>query len=384
MQKTVFGVVAAAALAGVLASGTPVAVRAADDGQRLLTIDHFVKSPSKVSTLAGQLSQIYVRERVMAGVALRGPLAADRVVIFIHGAGTPAEVAFDVPHSDYSWMAYLANAGFDTFSLDVTGYGRSTRPAPMGDPCNLSAEQQAQFIPRLLAAPCQPSHPKSLTTIATDWDDIDAVVDYVRALRRVDKVSLVAWSLGGPRSGGYTSQHLDKVSKLVLLAPVYNANAPSAPPADSGRAVPMNTQSHADFTANWDRQVGCPDQYDPAVARTVWDEMLASDSVGSTWGTGVRRAPNTPTWGWNQAAAAKITQPVLLVAGVHDRQVRPESVRALLPDLGSKEKVFVDLGCSSHNAMWERNHLLLFKASLDWLTSTTVNGAKDGVLKIGY
>ena len=99
--------------------------------------------------------------------------------------------------------------------------------------------------------------------------------------------SLVA-SLGGPRSGGYTSQHLDKVNKLVLLAPVYNATASATPPAESGRAVPMNTQSHADFTANWDRQVGCPDQYDPAVARTVWEEMLASDSVGSTWGTGVR------------------------------------------------------------------------------------------------
>ena len=39
-------------------------------------------------------------------------------------------------------MAYLADAGFDVFSMDTTGYGRSTRPAPMNDPCNLSAEQQ--------------------------------------------------------------------------------------------------------------------------------------------------------------------------------------------------------------------------------------------------
>ena len=34
-----------------------------------------------------------------------------------------------------------------------------------------------------------------------------------------------------------------------------------------------------------------------------------------------------------------------------------------------KEKVFIDLGCSSHNAMWEKNHLLLFRASLEWLTA---------------
>ena len=36
--------------------------------------------------------------------------AADNVVLFVHGAGTPAEVSFDVPYKDYSWMAYLAHA----------------------------------------------------------------------------------------------------------------------------------------------------------------------------------------------------------------------------------------------------------------------------------
>ena len=68
-------------------------------------------------------------------------------MLFVHGAGTPAEVAFDVPYQDYSWMAYLARAGFDVFSMDMTGYGRSTRPAAMNDPCNLSREQQALFVP---------------------------------------------------------------------------------------------------------------------------------------------------------------------------------------------------------------------------------------------
>jgi hypothetical protein len=34
--------------------------------------------------------------------------------------------------------------------------------------------------------------------------------------------------------------------------------------------------------------------------------------------------------------------------------------------------------------MWERNHLLLFRASLEWLTQGTVNGTKSGMLKLGY
>jgi hypothetical protein len=57
-------------------------------------------------------------------------------------------------------------------------------------------------------------------------------------------------------------------------------------------------------------------------------------------------------------------------------------VRDLFADLGAAQKVFVDLACSSHNAAWERNHLRLFEASLEWLTSSTVNGAKQGVVRL--
>src|SRR6516162_125496 len=91
---------------------------AADDGRRLLTIDHYVRVQSTAPAIAGQPAQIYVRERVQAGTALRanGSLG-DRVVLFVHGAGTPSEVSFDVPYQDYSWMAYLANAGFDVFGM---------------------------------------------------------------------------------------------------------------------------------------------------------------------------------------------------------------------------------------------------------------------------
>ena len=47
-------------------------------------------------------------------------------------------------------------------------------------------------------------------------------------------------------------------------------------------------------------------------------------------------------------------------------------------------KVFIDLACSSHNAMWEKNHLLLFSASLEWLTKGTVQGKQEGMLRLGY
>jgi pimeloyl-ACP methyl ester carboxylesterase len=269
--------------------------------------------------------------------------------------------------------------------MDMTGYGRSTRPAPMNDPCNVSSQQQAGFIPALIPAPCSASYPHPLTTIASDWNDLGAVIGYLRSLRHVEKVSLLAWSLGGPRAGGYTALHPEQVSQLVLLAPAYNRASSGGPPAQlPADGTTMTTQSHDEFTANWARQTGCSDQVDPAASDAVWDQMLASDPVGATWGTGVRRAPQVTAWGWNGAVVAKSKTPTLMVTGQYDRQVPPDRVRDLYADLGAERKVFVDLACSSHNAMWEKNHLLLFKASAEWLTKGTVNGLEQGMLKLGY
>lgn len=352
----------------------------ADDSARLLRIDRYVRVTSAAPAIQGKTAQIYVREVVQAGVALRGGSGADRVVLFVHGAGTPAEVAFDVPYQDYSWMAFLAAAGFDVFAMDMTGYGRSTRPEPMNDPCNLTREQQTQFIPTLLPAPCSFAA-QPVTTPESDWHDIGAVVDHLRKLRQVERVSLVGWSLGGPRAGGYASQNPAKVSRLVLLSPAYRRTAPAR--EEAGRA-PMNTQSRADFDANWDRQLGCPDQFDPRARNAVWSEMLAADPVGASWGPGVRRAPNVGFSGWDASVTGKMQIPVLLIAPAQDKQVLPKNVGELMADYGAKEKVLLDLACTSHNALWEKNHTLLFQASLDWLVKGSVNGVREGTVKLGY
>src|SRR5713226_7021220 len=139
-------------VAASLLAFTIAAPAAAEDYDHVLRLDHYVGVRSTVPAIAGQTTPIFVREVVRAASALRDRNIASRVVLFIHGAGTPAEVAFDVPYQDYSWMAYLAQAGFDAFAMDTTGYGRSVRPAAMTDPCNLAKERQAPFV----SAPCAP------------------------------------------------------------------------------------------------------------------------------------------------------------------------------------------------------------------------------------
>ena len=290
MSKSVDCGRACAAVVCLLGAAAPASH--GEQSQEILTIDHYVANESRMPAIEGQVVQLYARERAKPATVQRRAALADRVVLFVHGAGTPAEVAFDLPYEGYSWMAYLARAGFDVFSVDMTGYGRSTRPAPMNDPCNLAENQRSLFV----GTPCTPSYPYALTNIGSDWNDVGAAVDYIRLLRRVDRVSLVAWSLGGPRAGGYAAQNPSKVNRLVILAPAYNPKSASEAPKLPAAGTTFNTQSRADFDANWERQVGCPDQYDRAVSDAVWSAMIDSDTVGATWGPGVRRAPQKCRW----------------------------------------------------------------------------------------
>ena len=225
-----------------------------------------------------------------------------------------------------------------------------------------------------------------MTTIASDWDDIDAVVDYIRKLRGVERVSLVGWSLGGPRAGGYAAQPPDKVGKLVLLAPAYNRD--DAPPIRRkpcpAAGAAFNTQSHADF----DGQLESPSRLPRAVRAGRERLGLGRDAcIGpGRRDLGPRRAPRAEHdgVGLDAGRGAARRDADALVTGVHDKQVAPERVRELYEDLGAQQKVLVDSRCSSHNAMWERNHLMLFRASLEWLTAGTVEGMQTGVVRLGY
>ena len=221
--------------------------------------------------------------------------------------------------------------------------------------------------------------------------NINCLFDGTATLRRASSQSLAVLGLLllSCTANAQTVLPTDAAPKCIVEPDEFAKWFKSGSVASNGRVLPadgvaMNTQSRAEFDANWDRQVGCPDQYDPAASQSVWSNMILSDPVGATWGTGVRRAPQTTSWGWTHDVVAKTTIPTLMISGAHDKQVATERVRELYADLGSPQKVFIDLACSSHNAMWERNHLLLFKASLDWLRDGKVNGTSQGIVKLGY
>jgi pimeloyl-ACP methyl ester carboxylesterase len=371
-----------ALVAGVCIAFLTACATAPEGSGGLARTDHYVTLKSSAPGMAGGETRVYVRE-IAAAAGSRIP-QADRVVLFVHGGAFPGSTVFDLPHADYSWMRYFANAGYDTFAMDFTGFGASTRPAAMADPCNIAPQAQAQFVPVLIPKPCPPSHPGPITTMESEWEEMDAVIEHLRKLRGVDKVSIVAWSRGGPRTSGYLTRHPQKISRVFALAPDYNRQWPtqgSLKPLPGG-SLQAGTQKG--FNDNWNTQLGCEGQADATAREVVWKDSVSTDTVGAGWGPGVRRQLPRLGYGVNPEVAKQVRVPWAMATGPFDKIVPPAAVRAFYEDLASSEKVLIDLGCSSHFAMWEKNRALLFKASLDWIREGKVDGMSRGEMKLGY
>jgi pimeloyl-ACP methyl ester carboxylesterase len=293
-------------------------------------------------------------------------------------------------------MTYLANAGFDVFVMELQGYGFSTRPEVMEDPCNATTTAQAKLLtPNPLKLPCPviPSvypYPFLLTNNQSEWDQIDSVVDHILTTRHRERVSLVGWSYGGPRAGGYASKHPEKVERLFLYAPWYLRGDPDSLPVPQP-GNPLTVSQVSAFFARWDTQVKCPDQFDAGVRTQLTASLLNFDPLAATWGTqatgALWRSPNfvqdsLHEFGWNSAAAARVHMPILLIRGDNDAQVPLPLVKDLYRDVSSDSKVFVHVACGAHQLVWDRQHTRLFDASVQWLKDGRYNGERNGCFAV--
>lgn len=389
MNKRIHYAFLALALAGAGAACTTApAATGTTAAAEFVAIDRFVPHVSTVPANAGTRVGIFTHEKRTADLEAAiaaGTSLEDRVVLFVHGGSVPSVPDYDLQYRDYSWMEYLAAEGFDTFSMDQTGYGLSPRPM-MDDPCNMDEENRAILTPNPLAGPCQPSYNAGLATTQSDWDEIDTVVDYIRELRGVDKVNLIGWSGGGPRAGGYAARHPEKTLKVVLFAPGYNADSPSEPPAEVPPGVPMRLQTKDTLeNGRWRSTVACENQIDPGIQEVIWRTIMGYDSYGSVWGPahGVMRVrTGRGSWGWNSEYAAKVTVPTLILVGEQD-SLLPAGER-LHGDLTGTNSVFVKMACATHFAVWETTqYKFIHEASLEWLTSGTFRGQTEGSFSVG-
>ena len=138
---------------------------------------------------------IHVRNKRPADLATFRP---GNVILFVHGATTPPEAGFDLSLEGVSWMEWMARQGNDVYFVSVRGYGRSTRPKEMDQPA-------------LANAP--------VVRLPNATSDVDTAVDFIRARRGLQTISLLGHSWGTTIMAAYTAQNNAKVHRLVLYAP---------------------------------------------------------------------------------------------------------------------------------------------------------------------
>lgn len=297
---------------------------------------------------------LYVRNKRPAGMTSTTPA---KTVVFVHGATYPAETAFDLALDGQSWMDYIARRGYDVWLLDVRGYGRSTRPPEMAQ-----------------AADANPP----IVTGAVAQRDLDAVIDFIRKTRGIDKVTLLGWSWGTTLMATYTTRHPGKVERLALYAPQFvrdhaRSGAPPAAPKTAYRVV-----NRAQAKDRWLNGVpaAAKDGLIPAGWFEAWaDATFATDPAG---GGQTLRAPNgilldssNSYWvGKPYYDPARITVPTLLVVGEWDADTPTYMATALHERLtAAPYKRLTILPEGTHTVLMERNRMKLFEEVQRFLDS---------------
>jgi pimeloyl-ACP methyl ester carboxylesterase len=105
------------------------------------------------------------------------------------------------------------------------------------------------------------------------------------------------------------------------------------------------------------------------------------DKVGASWGPpeGVMRGRAATGFGWTQALAAKVSAPTLVMVGEYDRLNERKTV---YDQIGSRDKVFVNVTCASHFLVWEKQHRALHDASVEWLRTGKLKGMSRGEMRV--
>src|SRR5262249_35800124 len=220
--------------------------------------------------------------------------------------------------------------------------------------------------------------------------DIEAMVDHIKATRRVQKVTLIGWSWGAMMAGYYASLHTENVHKLVLYAPLYSYNnhtnlGPGSALQDKRKPSEFNFALGASRLAseaantgrgNGETPVANKDEYrDPAVPAAFWNDCMATDPTSNSRNPASLRAPNgvledsfyqatgRPLW-----SASNIYVPTLTIAGAYDTWSFAEDREGLMRELvHAPVKRNVLIPDATHFVLFEKNRFRFFEEILKFL-----------------
>ena len=252
------------------------------------------------------------------------------VLLLVHGSSMSALPTFDlqVPgRPDYSVMDYFARLGYDVWTLDNEGYGRSDK-----DP-NVDIH------------------------IATGAADVEAVAAYIASVRGDQPLLLYGVSSGALKAGMFAQRHPGRARRLILDAFVWTGKG--SPTLDARRQHlddyrgSYRRRLDEDFIRNVfrddNREIAYPDVVEHFARETCrWDDSVPT-------GTSIDYCTELPL-----VDPARLELPVMVFRGELSQLAALEDLLAFFERLPNPNKLFVALPGIAYDGLKGKNyHLML-------------------------
>ncbi|HEY7551919.1 MAG TPA: alpha/beta fold hydrolase [Hyphomicrobiaceae bacterium] len=259
-------------------------------------------------------------------------------ILFVHGSSMASQPTFDleVPgRPDSSAMEWFARRGYDTWCVDMEGYGRSDKVRPIN--CD----------------------------IANGADDLSAASAYIMERTGVGPLLVYGISSGALRAAMFAERHPERVARLALDAFVWTGEG-SPTLAEREKKLP-------EFQARNRRPIDKafvysifnrdhPGTAEERVIEAFADAILALDDSVPT-GTYVDMCSKLP-----MVDPAKITVPTMIMRGQWDGIASVADLIAFFVRLPNPDKQFAVMPGISHASFQQKNYLLVYHILLSFFS----------------
>jgi pimeloyl-ACP methyl ester carboxylesterase len=251
-------------------------------------------------------------------------------ILFVHGSSMASQPTFDlqVPgRADSSVMDFFAARGYDTWCVDMEGYGRSTKTRDNNAP------------------------------IACGADDCFAAATYIHKLRGQRPLLIYGISSGALRAALFAQRHPDMVARLALDAMVWTGEGSPTLAERSKRLPEFRAKNRRPIDRKFVRSIferDHPGTADDVVIEAFADAILALDDSVPT-GTYVDMCANLPV-----CVPAKITVPTLIMRGEYDGIASFADLLKFFELLPNPDKHFAMMPGIAHASFHQKNYAICY------------------------
>jgi pimeloyl-ACP methyl ester carboxylesterase len=251
-------------------------------------------------------------------------------ILFVHGSSMASQPTFDlqVPgRSDSSVMDWFARRGFDTWSVDMEGYGRSTKDRDNNAPISYGA------------------------------DDCFAAASYIQGLRGETPLLVYGISSGALRAALFAQRHPEMVARLALDAHVWTGEGSPTLEQRRKRLPEFQAKNRRPIDRAFVRSIferDHPGTADDAVIEAFADAILKLDDSVPT-GTYVDMCAKLPV-----VDPTKITVPTIVMRGEYDGIAGFDDLVEFFKLLPNPDKQFAVMPGIAHASFQQKNYAIAY------------------------